>query len=860
MAIASENYNFRAAERTQQRRWHEANAFATPDINDAREKFYVLEMFPYPSGNIHMGHLRNYAIGDVVARAKRMQNFAVLHPIGWDAFGLPAENAAIERGALPAEWTESNIANMRKQLQAIGLSYDYDREVKTCDPDYYKEEQRFFLKFLDAGLAYRKEASVNWDPVDQTVLANEQVIDGRGWRSGALVEKRRLNQWFLRITDFAEDLLQGIDELEEWPQGVRVMQRHWIGRSEGALIDFKVKGEDATLRVYSTRPDTLYGAGFCAVAAEHPIAQQAAKDNAELRDFIDECKRGSTTEEAIETAEKKGIFTGLYALHPFDDSIELPVYAANFVLMEYGEGAVFGCPAHDVRDHEFAVKYDLPIRPVVADAHGVVPALPYPEEGTAINSDFLNGLTTPDAKKAAIDKLIETGSGERKIQYRLRDWGISRQRYWGCPIPIIHCEDCGVTPVPEADLPVTLPSDPEFLESGGNPLDRHPTWKHTACPSCGKAALRETDTFDTFFESSWYFLRFASEKSQGFSSEATNAWAPVNRYIGGVEHAVLHLLYARFFTRALNAVGLTNVKEPFTGLLTQGMVCHRTFKDAQGKWVLPDDVIEQDGNFIVRRTGEKATVGRSEKMSKSKKNVVDPSEIVERFGADTARLFMLSDNPPERDMEWSEEGVEGCWRFVNKLWREICAFSRQFDAYCTGDAIAQPAVGALSDKAQTAVRAVHKAAIAVKEDVERYQFNKAVAHMREAHNAVKEAPLDKGDDIKAVSFCYSYLARLFAPFIPHVAEEIWTLLGYEGLIANAKWPEGDASLLETDAVPYAVQVNGKLRKVASFPKSADKTALEKMALEVDTVMASIEGKTVRKIIVVPQKIINVVAS
>ncbi|MET0155924.1 MAG: leucine--tRNA ligase [Rickettsiales bacterium] len=860
MAITSDNYDFRAAERRQQRRWSEAKSFATPEASDGRKKFYALEMFPYPSGNIHMGHLRNYAIGDVVARAKRMQGYAVLHPIGWDAFGLPAENAAIERGALPKEWTDANIANMRRQLQAIGLSYDYDREVKTCDPDYYKEEQRFFLKFLEAGLAYRKEATVNWDPVDQTVLANEQVIEGRGWRSGALVEKRRLNQWFLRITDFADDLLNGIDELEEWPQGVRVMQRHWIGKSEGALVDFSVKDSTDALRVYTTRPDTLFGASFCAVAAGHPLAKKAAEENTALADFIAECNTGAVTEEAMETGEKKGFPTGLYAVHPFDATKKLPIYVANFVLMEYGEGALFGCPAHDVRDYDFAVKYGLPILPVVKSESGDVPPLPFTEEGRATNSDFLDGLPTAEAKKAATARLQALGKGKRKTQFRLRDWGVSRQRYWGCPIPVIHCDACGAVPVPEGDLPVTLPEDPVFLATGGNPLDRHPTWKHVNCPACGKQARRETDTFDTFFESSWYFLRFASGKNEGFSTQAANAWAPVDRYIGGVEHAVLHLLYARFFTRALHKVGLVNVKEPFAGLLTQGMVCHRTYKNARGKWLFPHEVMETKDGCVVKETGEPAMVGRSEKMSKSKKNVVDPSDIVERFGADTARLFMLSDNPPERDMEWSEEGVEGCWRFVNKLWREVATFREEHPDACVGDGVVQPNFEDLSDKAKNAVRAVHRAAIETKEDVERYHFNKAVARLREAHNAVREISPERDADIHALAFCYDYLARLFSPFVPHLAEEIWELLGHADLIVNAAWPEGDASLLETSDVPYAVQVNGKLRKVVPFPKTAEKGELEKMALEVDTVKAAIEGKTVRKIIVVPQKIVNVVAS
>jgi leucyl-tRNA synthetase len=857
---APENYNFRTTEQKWQRRWQETHADAAPDPSPGRKKFYVLEMFPYPSGNIHMGHLRNYAIGDVVARTKRLQGYAVLHPMGWDAFGLPAENAAIERGVPPREWTERNVANMRRQLRSIGLSYDYDREVKTCDPAYYKEEQRFFLKFLEAGIAYRKEASVNWDPVDQTVLANEQVIEGRGWRSGALVEKRRLKQWFLRITDYADALLAGLDGLTEWPESVRAMQRNWIGRSEGASIDFVLEGRTDKLRVYSTRPDTLFGASFCAVAAEHRLAKEQAASNPALAAFLEECARGKVSEEAVETAEKKGMDTGIRAVHPFDPEKTLPVYAANFVLTEYGEGALFGCPAHDERDFEFATKYGLPILPVVSpDGNPVAtPDQAYTGDGVLINSGFLNGLSVVAAKEAALQKLEERKAGERKVQYRLRDWGVSRQRYWGAPIPVIHCGDCGVVPVPGKDLPVLLPDDPEFSPAGGNPLDRHPTWKHVPCPACGKPAQRETDTFDTFFESSWYFLRFASNAADGFSPEAVRRWLPVDRYIGGVEHAVLHLLYARFFTRALQAIGLVHIDEPFTGLLTQGMVCHRTYKDADGKWLFPEDAVQTKDGAVERGTGRPVTVGRLEKMSKSKRNVVDPSAIIEQYGADAARLFMLSDSPPERDLEWSDEGIQGCWRFVNKLWREISSFAERRPDLCDGKDVPPP-FDALSPSLKEAVRQGHAAVDGVTKDVDAYRLNKAVARLREFHNAVRDANPASEADEQAVVWCYRTLAVLFAPFVPHLAEEACSLLGHGTSVFSAAWPTADPALLTREEIPYAVQVNGKLRKVIPFPKDTDNATLERLALAAEPVAAAIAGKQVRKIVIVPGKVINVVA-
>ncbi|MBY0429905.1 MAG: leucine--tRNA ligase, partial [Rhodospirillales bacterium] len=658
MSRTDERYNVKETEARWQGEWESREVFRAQE-DPARPKYYVLEMFPYPSGRIHMGHVRNYTLGDVVARYKRAMGFNVLHPMGWDAFGLPAENAAIQNNVHPAKWTRENIAAMRDQLKSMGLSYDWSRELATCEPDYYQHEQRMFLDFLKAGLVYRKESWVNWDPVENTVLANEQVIDGRGWRSGALVEKRQLSQWFLKITQYADDLLDSLKTLERWPERVRIMQENWIGRSEGLRLFFPLKGREDRVEIFTTRPDTLFGAAFLAIAANHPLAGEMARDNPDLAEFIAECNRIGTSEAAIETAEKKGFDTGLKAVNPLLPSQKLPVYVANFVLMEYGTGAIFGCPAHDQRDLDFARRYGLPVTVVVAPK-GTDPASitigdeAYAEDGVLVNSGFLNGKSVAEAKAAVADKLEAEGIGTRTINYRLRDWGVSRQRYWGCPIPVIHCEACGIVPVPERDLPVLLPEDVSF-DKPGNPLDHHPTWSQTSCPQCGKPARRETDTFDTFFESSWYFARFTSPQSpRGIEREAADYWLSVDQYIGGIEHAVLHLLYSRFFTRALRDCGYLGVKEPFAGLLTQGMICHETYRDQDGSWVFPTDVDKaEDGSLTHIRTGQPITVGRSEKMSKSKKNVVDPAHIIDTYGADTARLFMLSDSPPERDLDWT---------------------------------------------------------------------------------------------------------------------------------------------------------------------------------------------------------------
>ena len=667
----STRYNARASEPKWQKIWEDRQSFRTRN-DDPRPKYYVLEMFPYPSGRIHIGHGRNYVMGDVVARFKRMKGFNVLHPMGWDAFGLPAENAAMERNTHPKAWTYQNIEAMKTQLKLLGLSLDWSREIATCDPTYYAEQQKIFIEFLNAGLVYRKESEVNWDPVDNTVLANEQVIDGRGWRSGALVERRRLSQWFFRITAFAEELLAALDELPRWPEKVRAMQKNWIGRSEGARIFWPLDGvpgePDYRLEIYTTRPDTLFGASFCALSPDHPLTAKLAGGNEELQAFITDCKRLGTSAEAIETAEKKGYSTGLTARHPFIEGASVPVYVANFVLMDYGAGAIFGCPAHDQRDLDFARKYGLPILPVVApkdiaDRDAWMKSLvaggeAYTDDGVAINSGFLDGLDVTAAKGAAIAKLQSLGAGEGTVNFRLRDWGVSRQRYWGCPIPIVHCDACGPVPVPESELPVELPVDVS-LDVPGNPLDRHPTWKNVDCPKCGKPARRETDTMDTFVDSSWYFARFASAPGEApLTKEAADHWLPVDQYIGGIEHAILHLLYSRFFTRGLEKCGRLSVKEPFDGLFTQGMIIHETYKDAQGRWLFPEEVERRsDGAAVKRDDGSPVSVGAPEKMSKSKKNVVPPEIVADSYGVDCARWFMLSDTPPERDSEWTQGGV-----------------------------------------------------------------------------------------------------------------------------------------------------------------------------------------------------------
>ncbi|HEY8353199.1 MAG TPA: leucine--tRNA ligase, partial [Sphingomonadales bacterium] len=813
----------------------------------------------------HMGHVRNYTMGDVVARFRRAQGYNVLHPMGWDAFGMPAENAAFENKTHPATWTYQNIAHMRKQFQDLGFALDWSREFATCDPEYYRHEQAMFLDFYEAGLVYRKESWVNWDPVDMTVLANEQVIEGRGWRSGAVIERRKLSQWFLKITEYADELLEGLKSLERWPGKVRLMQENWIGRSEGLRLMFDLTepvGESRRLEIYTTRPDTIFGASFCAIAADHPIAQKLAESDPELAAFIESCRKLGTSEEALEKAEKMGYRLKVGARHPFDPDWVLPVYVANFVLMEYGTGAIFGCPAHDQRDLDFARKYDLPVRPVVVP-EGADPATfavdddAFVDDGRIANSRFLDGLSVAAAKEEVARRAEEGGFGKRTINYRLRDWGVSRQRYWGCPIPIIHCDACGIVPVPKKDLPVTLPEDVTF-DKPGNPLEHHPTWKHVDCPKCGKAARRETDTFDTFIDSSWYFARFCSPKSdKPFERDAAAYWLPVDQYIGGVEHAILHLLYSRFYTRAMKRIGLLDLDEPFDGLFTQGMVCHETYRSQSGEYLFPDQVEKTGENTaILRATGEPVVVGRSEKMSKSKKNVVDPSEIVEQYGADTARWFVLSDSPPERDLEWTTKGIEGAWRFTQRLWRLVSNLIPH------GAAIDAPQPAEIGGVALDLRRATHKVVANVTKAIEEFHFNRAVAMIYEYANAIGDVDGAAADKDPALAFAVrealEHLVVMINPMMPHLAEELWHALGHETLVAEAAWPKADPALLQEDQVTIAVQVQGKLRDTLLAPKDADRDFLEREALALEKVQRAIDGRPVRKVIVVPNRIVNLV--
>ena len=840
-------YAFKAAEDRWQAAWEDRQCFAADDDQDA-PKYYVLEMFPYPSGRIHMGHVRNYTMGDVVARYKRARGFNVLHPMGWDAFGMPAENAAMEKKVHPAEWTYANIDTMRRQLKMMGLSIDWSREIATCHPDYYRHEQKMFLDFLEAGLIEQREGWVNWDPVDQTVLANEQVIDGKGWRSGALVEKRRLSQWFFKITDYAQDLLDALDSLDRWPEKVRLMQANWIGRSEGLRISFEIEDWDDRLEVYTTRPDTIFGASFCAISPEHPMAAALADGNAELTEFIEECGRLGTSEAAIEQAEKIGFDTGLRVKHPFVDGKTLPIYVANFILMEYGTGAIFGCPAHDQRDLDFARKYRLDVLPVVVpeDAKDfAVENEAYTGPGRLANSDFLDGLDVDGAKAEIADRIEAANQGSREVNFRLRDWGISRQRYWGCPIPVIHCEDCGVVPVPAADLPVELPDDVSF-DKPGNPLDRHEEWKSVACPKCGKTARRETDTFDTFVDSSWYFARFTAPHAETPTDRgAADYWLPVDQYIGGIEHAILHLLYSRFYMRAMSKTGHAGIDEPFAGLFTQGMICHETYRTEDGDWVEPANIVEGDGGDVVHtETRKPLIVGRSEKMSKSKKNVIDPEDIIKTYGADTARWFMLSDSPPDRDLDWTEAGITGAWRFANRLWRLV--------ANAAGSL---PEDTGSSENAEMR-RAIHAAIAGVTEDLEAFHFNRAVARVHELVNTLSD--LDHETDGATLREGLEAVTLLIGPMMPHLAEELWRMIGHETLVAETDWPAFDPDLLVQDTVKIAVQVRGKMRGTIEIASDAEQDVAEAAALALPTVTAALAGNDIKKIIYVPNRIINVI--
>ncbi|MBA4129998.1 MAG: leucine--tRNA ligase [Hyphomicrobium sp.] len=869
--MATERYNAPDREHHWQAAWDEAQIFVA-GADQSKPKCYVLEMFPYPSGRIHMGHVRNYAMGDVFARYKRAKGFNVLHPMGWDAFGMPAENAALERKTHPAAWTYANIDAMKAQLKSMGLSLDWSREIATCNVAYYKHQQAIFLKLLEKGLAYRGPGKVNWDPVDQTVLANEQVIDGRGWRSGALVEQRQMQVWYFKISEFADDLLKALGTLDKWPEKVRLMQANWIGRSEGMSVRWALDATGAPegeteIEVFTTRPDTLFGASFVAIAADHPLARKMAESNPALKEFADECRRRGTSVIEIEKGEKLGFDTGLKVRHPLDPDWLVPVWVANFVLMDYGTGAIFGCPAGDQRDLDFARKYGLPVIPVVLPAGADAAAFRIENQavdgdGTMINSRFLDGLSTADAFQKVADRLeAETLDGrpvgKRQVRFRLKDWGVSRQRYWGCPIPVIHCETCGVVPVPAKDLPVELPEDATF-DKPGNPLERHPTWKNCACPQCGKPARRETDTMDTFVDSSWYYGRFTAPGSDtAIDARAANYWLPVDQYIGGIEHAILHLLYSRFFWRAMGAAGAApaSVTEPFAALFTQGMVTHETYKSESGSWLLPTDVtIEGEGEG--RRateiaTGKPASIGSIEKMSKSKKNLVDPDDIIQHWGADCARWFMLSDSPPERDVIWTEAGVQGAGRFIQRIWRLVNDIA---------DRQAGKASAAPSEDAMEVRRAAHKALDAVGRNIEALRFNVAVAQIYELTNAISSALGKTGEDLDAALHESAVmLVKMIAPMMPHLAEECWARLGYNTLLAKEPWPEADPALLVDDRVTLAVQVNGKRRGEITLARAATNAEAEAAALALEPVVKALEGRPAKKVIVVPQRIVNIVA-
>jgi len=843
-------YNAKESEKYWQGEWDRRRLFVTPDHGD-KPKCYVLEMFPYPSGRIHMGHARNYTMGDVLARFRRAQGYSVLHPMGWDAFGLPAENAARDQGVSPRDWTYENIAHMRAELKRMGLSLDWSREFATCDPEYYHQQQKLFLQFYQAGFVYRGEADVNWDPVDQTVLANEQVIDGRGWRSGAVVERRKLSQWFFKITAFAEELLTALDTLDRWPEKVRIMQRNWIGRSEGLNFQFQLS-DGEKLDVFTTRPDTLFGASFVALSPDHPLTQELAKSDLKLQDFIAECRKTGTAEAEIEKADKLGYDTGLRAIHPFDPNWQLPVMVANFVLMGYGTGAIFGCPAHDQRDLDFARKYHLAVTPVVvpddADAKSfAIGNEAYVGPGHLANSRFLDGMTVDQAKAEVATRLEKAGMGKRTVNFRLRDWLVSRQRPWGCPIPMVHCPKCGVVALKESDLPVLLPEKIDFSKSG-NPLDRDPKWKTTTCPSCSGPATRDTDTLDTFADSSWYFIRFCdSHAKTPVNKDAADYWLPVDQYIGGIEHAILHLLYARFFTRAMNRLGLVSIEEPFAGLFTQGMVCHETYRDQSG-WLSPDEVVKEGVRAFRKDNHMPVEIGSSEKMSKSKRNVIAPEAIIADYGADTIRWFMLSDTPPERDIEWTDAGAEGCWRFVQRIWRLV------------SEAEGLPAPGtqaAPSDEVSKSLRqAAHKAIAAVTEDLGALRFNRAVAQLYMLSNAFADAPQA---DAATRREALETMVLLAAPMMPHLAEEGWRALGHDRLVAETPWPKHDPALLKTDTVTIAIQVNGKRRGEVTVARDADNKSVEQAALAEDGVKRALGGAAPKKIIVVPGRIVNIVA-
>ncbi len=835
----SSRYNHKIIEKKWQKIWSDKKIFAAKKNLD-KEKYYVLEMFPYPSGKIHMGHVRNYTLGDVVARYKRMKGYNVFHPMGWDAFGLPAENAAMIEKKHPEEWTYQNIKTMKNQLLQMGLSLDWDREIATCHPDYYKHEQKFFIDMFNAGLAYKKESEVNWDPVDKTVLANEQVIDGKGWRSGALVEKKKLSQWFLRISKYSEELLADLDDLVDWPNKVKVMQSNWIGKSIGAEIDFELSDESDIIKVFTTRPDTIYGATFLAISPEHSLSKRISKTNIKLKNFLEECKNINSDK------TKLGFKTDLFVKHPFIKKKLIPVFVANFVLTEYGLGSIFGCPAHDQRDLDFANKYGLEIMPVVKPLSSennniIIKDVAYTEEGEVINSEQLNGLSTNDAKNKIIEILEKRKIGIKKINYKLRDWGISRQRFWGCPIPIIYRKDGKIKAVKEESLPVKLPEIQKFDESS-SALKNISEWIDTKCEETGMDAVRETDTFDTFFESSWYYFRYCNARSEKpFEKNDINYWLPVDQYIGGIEHAILHLLYSRFFTKALRDLGYFDIKEPFKGLFTQGMVTHQTFKNIDNEWIEPNEVQKIDGEYLDINKN-KVNVGKIEKMSKSKKNVVDPNDIINLYGADTARWFMLSDSPPERDLQWTENGVASSFKFVNKIWGLLERYKEYASEAIKNDLLVNQFKIKIND---------------VSENIESFQFNKAVAKIYEYVNLLNEVVSNQKIEHTEYEWSLKKLSIILQPFLPHLSEELWSNLKNSDLCINEIWPVEKTKEI-TAKINIAVQINGKTRGVIEIKSDLSKIDVIEMVKNDSRLKKYILDKEVIKEIYVPNKIINFV--
>ena len=844
-------YNPSKIEKKWQKYWDDNKTFLSK-IDKKLKKYYVLEMFPYPSGDIHMGHVRNYTLGDLIARYKRANGFNVLHPMGWDSFGLPAENAAISNNVHPKSWTEKNIKNMKSQLKRMGLSYDWSKELSTCSSDYYKHEQKIFIDFYKKGLAYQKETIVNWDPVEKTVLANEQVIDGKGWRSDAIIQKKKMKGWFLKITDFAEELLEDLDTLKKWPEKVKLMQKNWIGKSLGAHIDFHIKEINDKVTVFSTRPDTLFGASFIALSPQHKLVDKLKRNYPKIKEELIKLDLKYTNEQNLDKIEKIGIKTPLEASHPFIKNKFIPIFIANFVLIDYGTGAVFGCPAHDQRDFDFAKKYDLEIIEVVSrDKNQKSKSnlkCAFIDNGFLINSDFLNGLSVEEAKKVSIEKLEKNNLGSKAINYRLKDWGVSRQRYWGCPIPIIYCDNCGLQTVPEKDLPVKLPEKID-LHKSGNPLSNQSEWINVKCPKCSKNAKRETDTFDTFFESSWYFARFTDPNyNNAINKDSSNYWLPVDQYIGGIEHAVLHLLYSRFFIKAMDKLGLISLKEPFKSLQTQGMVCHQTYKNINNEWLFPKDVIKINNKFFT--IDEKpVSPGRIEKMSKSKKNVVDPNTIVDTYGSDTARFFILSDSPPQRDMEWTDAGVEGASKFLNKVWQLITN-----DDY---KGVPYQKIKHRNENDFNIFSCTYKTIKSVTQAIDDFHFNIAIANIRSLFNELNLYKSKTMNDKIIKKFCISNFLILLNPICPHISEEGWEILGNKKSIIEASWPKVNLEYLNENNIILPIQINGKRRGEIKISKFLSNKEVEELALDHQNIVKFLI-KPPKKIIYIPNKIINIV--